>query len=189
MTKAVFAFPLHADSTEAAGVFDLGAGAVTAVIKNKPQQAGIALAELFDANPGNPPSAGRLVNLSARGTVLTGDSIMIAGFVIGSGNPAKVLIRGVGPGLADFGVPNVLADPKLTIYSGSNTIATNDDWDEIANYGQTASLADQFGAFPLAPGAGDAALVMYLAPGIYTAHLSGVGGATGTALVEVYLLE
>lgn len=188
VSTAVFAFSLT-ETEDAAGVFDLDPGTVTAVIRNKPQLAGIGLAEVFDADLAPTPATGRLVNLSARGTVRTGDEIMIAGFVIRAGNPAKVLVRGVGPALAEFGVTNPLANPQLTIFAGQQAIATNDDWDEIANYGQTSFLADEFGAFALAQGSADAALVLYLAPGLYTAHITSADGTTGTALAEVYLLE
>ena len=78
-------------------VVELAAGVTTALINSKSDSPGLALAEVYDAS-GEAPGAGRLVNLSTRGTVSTGDAVMIAGFVIRGNLPAKVLLRGVGPG-------------------------------------------------------------------------------------------
>ncbi|MFM7751070.1 MAG: hypothetical protein ACKPB0_11735, partial [Opitutaceae bacterium] len=115
----------------------------------------------------------------------TGDDILIAGFNIsGTGGPKPLLIRAVGPGLAALGVTGTLADPKLEIFDSSTAkVAENDSWN--------ASLAPVFtsvGAFGLPNGSRDAALVVSLAPGSYTAQVSGVGGLTGDAIIEVYEL-
>jgi hypothetical protein len=115
-----------------------------------------------------------------------GDGILIAGFTL-SGNVAKrVLIRGVGPSLTQFGVTGTLANPMLAVYRGATVVADNDDW------GGGEDLAAAFrsvGAFTLAsPTSRDAALLVTLQPGSYTAQLSGVGGTTGVALIEVYEL-
>ncbi len=87
----------------------------------------------------------------------------------------------MGPTLAAFGVPGVLADPKLEIYSGSTKINENDTW--------SSALATTFtsvGAFALSAGGKDAALVVTLSPGSYTVQVSGADGGTGEALVEIY---
>ena len=144
--------------------------------------AGVVLVEAYDTGT---PSAARLVNVSARNRVGTGDDILIAGFNIsGAGGPKPLLIRAVGPGLAALGVPGTLADPKLEIFDGNGAkVVENDSWN--------ASLAAVFssvGAFALPAGSRDAALVVSLAPGSYTAQLSGVGGLTGDAIIEVYEL-
>jgi hypothetical protein len=86
---------------------------------------------------------------------------------------------------------DVLADPQLTIYrhednGGESLLLSNDDWGIGAGAATTAAVSGQVGAFPLPAGSKDAALVVTLPPGIYTVVASGVGGATGTALVEVY---
>ena len=144
--------------------------------------AGVVLVEAYDTGA---PSAARLVNVSARNRVGTGDDILIAGFNIsGTGGPKPLLIRAVGPGLAALGVPGTLADPKLEIFDGNGAkVVENDSWN--------ASLAAVFssvGAFALPAGSRDAALVVSLPPGSYTAQVSGVGGLTGDAIIEVYEL-
>ena len=95
-----------------------------------------------------------------------------------------MLIRGIGPALSAFSVSGVLANPRLDLYRGATLMQSNDDW------GGTAALSNAFtqvGAFALSSGSSrDAALLVTLAPGSYTAQVSGVGGTTGVALVEVY---
>ena len=104
--------------------------------------------------------------------------------------PKRVLIRGVGPTLADFGVAGTLADPQLALVNNlSAVIATNDNWGTpigtaAADAAQIYAAATAVGAFALTPGSKDATLLLNLAPGAYTVQVS--GPATGTALVEVY---
>ncbi len=110
------------------------------------------------------------------------------GFVIGGSAPKLLLIRAVGPGLGQFGVTGVLADPQLSLVPlGQNfTVAANDNW------GGTAALQAAFtqaAAFALPSGSNDAAVVVRLPPGGYTVVVSGVGSTTGTALVEIYDLD
>jgi hypothetical protein len=143
---------------------------------------------------GTPPSApngvtleipGTLVNVSNRGTITVGDATMIPGFVI-SGGPLKVLIRVVGPtiGSAPFNVPGTCADPRLSLRNSAGAeIATNDNW-----LPSDAAAMAQVGAFALPAGSKDAALVITLPPGNYTVITTGVAGATGVALAEVYAL-
>ena len=152
----------------------------TRSVQLKGTGAGVALVELYDTGSGNSP---RLVNVSARNLVGTGDNILIVGFFIEGTGPKNLLIRAVGPRLADLGVTGALADPRFEVFrAGSATaVAGNDNWD--------AALAPTFpavGAFPLLAGSRDAALVTALAPGSYTVQVSGTGGATGEALVEIY---
>ncbi len=125
----------------------------------------------------------RLINLSCRGQVGTNENVMIGGFVIGGAGTKTVLIRGVGPGLTQLQVPGVLPDPLLTIFDVHNQpIASNDNW--------AAADATAFataGAFGLASGSTDAALVTTLPPGNYTAQVSGLGPInTGVGLLEIY---
>jgi hypothetical protein len=95
-------------------------------------------------------------------------------------------VRGVGPGLAPFNVPGALTDPQLQIFRESQLVAENNDWDGGTNSGVLASTAQLVGAFRLPAASRDAALLIRLNPGAYTAQVSGVNGATGVALVEVY---
>ena len=115
--------------------------------------------------------------------------MLIAGLVIGGTGPKSVLVRGVGPSLSQFGVPGVLADPQITLFSGSTRVANNVTWES----GTGASSADQInlatvhvGAFPLASGSKDSAMLITLQPGAYTVQVSSVSNSTGVALIEVY---
>lgn len=128
-------------------------------------------------------SDGFLRNLSTRGQVGTGTNILIAGFVVGGNSPKQVLVRAIGPSLTAFGVTGALADPLLELYNGNTRIASNDNWSGDSAVQTAANLA---GAFPLGTASFDSAVVMTLAPGSYTAQVSGVGGRTGVALVELY---
>jgi hypothetical protein len=130
----------------------------------------------------------RLVNLSTRGYVGgAGQSSMVVGFYVqGSGNK-RVLLRGVGPTLASYGVSGTLQAPTLTVYSGSSTvIAQNTVWGGSASLSQ---LFQQVGAFALPANSADSAIDLTVAVNgstPYTAQLSGVGTATGVALAEIY---
>jgi len=122
---------------------------------------------------------GRLINLSNRGLVRVGEQIAIGGFTIADA-PVTLLIRAVGPSLAQFGVEDVLADPQLQIVGGPG----NDNWSGE----DVAQAAAQVFAFSLPVGSKDAALLVTLEPGSYTVHVSGVGGTQGVALLELYLV-
>ncbi len=131
-------------------------------------------------------SDGALRNLSTRGQVGTGANILIAGFVVGGTSPKQVLVRAIGPSLTQFGVTGVLADPQLSIFRSSTTIASNDNWG--GSYPLVAASATA-GGFALDPSSKDALVLTTLTPGAYTAQVSGVGGTTGVALVELYDLD
>lgn len=163
----------------------LASGAYSIQITGKGGATGIALAEIYDATPSTAVTATtpRLVNVSARTEVGTGDNILIGGFAVGGSTSARLLIRAVGPGLSAFNVGGVLADPKLEIYSGSTKVAENDNWAAA-----DASVFSSVGAFNLTANSRDAVIIVALQPGTYTAQVSGVGGTTGVALVEVYQL-
>lgn len=168
------AFELAANSKDAALRRSVS-GSHTAQIKGTGP--GVVLVEVYDTG-----GSGKLVNVSARNVVGTDDNILIAGFVVDGSAAKTLLIRGVGAKLAEFGVPNVLLDPKLEIYTAAGLkISENDNWNTMLQ-----PLARNVGAFDLTAGSHDAALVITLAPGAYTAQLSGVGGTTGEAMVEVY---
>ena len=138
---------------------------------------GAVLVEAYDTTDS---TSTRLVNVSARSRVGTGDNILIAGFVI-DGGTKRVLIRGLGPALAQFNVPDVLTDPKLTIFRGDKMVGVNDNWEPLL-----AVTFAQLGASQLELGSKDAAIVIDLPAGVYTAHLVGADGGTGEGLIEVY---
>ena len=112
---------------------------------------------------------------------------MIAGFVIKGETPVTILVRGIGPGLSQFGVTGVLGNPKLTLFRDSTVVAINDNWADVGA-AALASTANAVGAFALPTNSLDAALLATLEPGAYTAQVSGVdpAAATGIALVEIY---
>jgi hypothetical protein len=158
-------------------------GSRTAHVMGKTATAGVALVELYDAGSGNAP---RLTNVSARNFVGTGDNVLIAGFVISGNVPRQLLVRAVGPTLADFGVVGTLLDPRLEISSGDTLVASGDNWSDEPNAAVIRATAARVGAFALKEGSRDAALVLTLPAGAYSAKISGVRSATGVALVEIY---
>ncbi len=134
--------------------------------------------------------SGQLANLSARAQVGSGDGVLIPGLVITGATSRRVLVRAVGPGLAQFGVTGFLADPVLTAFKGTTTLATNDNWEQQSAVPaiSVATATTQAATFALTAGSKDSALVLTLDPGAYTFRVAGAGGTTGVALVEVYLL-
>ena len=150
-----------------------------------PNGTGTVIGEVYDATPAaafNAATTPRLINLSVRKHVGTG---LTMGFVIGGVTAKTMLVRAIGPTLGSvFGVPGVMADPKIELFdSGGKSLAANDNW------GGASALAGAFtdtGAFGLNAGSADAALLITLAPGNYTAQVTVATGTTGVALVEVY---
>jgi hypothetical protein len=191
-TGAVGAFPLREGSKDAVMLVELPAGGYTVPTSDATGGAGLAIVELYDADPG--PSTCRFVNLSNRGYVDVGEKLMIPGLVVSPEGPRTFLIRAVGPGLsAGFGVTGVLADPVISLFSGGAAILGNDDWSGARGAEATGAAAGAVGAFPLAAGSRDAAFVVTLRPGAYTVQVTGKSGtgtaeATGIVLVEVYVM-
>ena len=130
------------------------------------------------------PESGRLINLSNRGMVGTGSNILIAGFVVGGPTARTVLIRASGPALAPFLVAGFIPDPSLKLYAGATLLATNQGWGGSPPIVEAAASAGAF-AWGSASSA-DAALLLTLPPGSYTAEVAGASGDTGVALVEIY---
>ena len=128
-------------------------------------------------------SDGFLRNLSTRGPVGTGGDILVAGFAVSGNAPKKVLVRAIGPTLAAFGVAGALADTRLDLFSGNTLVVANDNW---GGAGDVIAASSAVGAFPLSPSSLDSVVLATLPPGLYTAQVSGVGGRTGVALVELY---
>ena len=141
---------------------------------------GAVLVEGYDVGTGD---AQRFTGLSARNRVGTGANILIAGFSLSGEGMRNLLIRAVGPTLGVFGVPGVLADPKLEIYQGSTKIGENDNWSSMLS-----NAFSSVGAFQLTPGSKDAAITISLPANGYTVQVSGADGGVGEALVEIYEL-
>ena len=150
---------------------------------------GVGLVEVFERDGPAIP----LTNISTRGKVQTGNNVMIGGFIVSGTAAQTVLVTVRGPSLASAGIASPLANPKLEIYSGQTKIYENDNWQAQAAVpgGQTPSSAASITALGggLAPtNANESALLVTLPPGAYTAIVSGVGGGTGVAIVEVFVL-
>jgi hypothetical protein len=180
-----FAFA-SAGSRDAALVALPDTGGYTVQITSADTTSGTALAEIYDASSAFSATEPRLINVSARSEVGGVNGPLIAGFVVAGPVARAVLIRAVGPGLAQFGVKTALADPRLTLFSGSTPLASNDNWYEAPNAVAIAAASIQVGAFRLPTSSRDAGLLLTLPAGSYTAQVSGADGATGSALVEVY---
>lgn len=131
----------------------------------------------------------QVVNASTRAFVGTGEQVLIPRFAVSGTGTVKLLLRAVGPTLGGFGVEGALADPQLTPFQSNSTIGTNDNWSSAANAAEIAAAAAQAGAFALASGSRDAAMLVSLAAGSDTVKVSGVGATTGTALVELYVVN
>jgi len=181
---ALGAFPLADDSRDSALEADVAAGLHTAIVSPATGTAGgTALLELYESAADATPR--RFINLSARGPVAPGNPLIV-GFNISGEHAIRLLIRGVGPTLSAFGIPNALANPKLTLFRGATALYENDDWAEL-----NPSLATSnggVGAFPFPAASRDAAMAVNLAPGSYTAVIESPPNASGVALVEVYEL-
>ncbi len=141
----------------------------------------MGLFELYDVSGGTT----LVTNSSTRGSVGLGDNVMIGGFILrgaASGNQ-KVVVRAIGPSLAQHGVANPLSDPAMLIYNANGAvIASNDDWRDT----QAAEIQQS----TLAPAAAqESAAVLTLPSGNYTAVVRGVGEATGVALVEIFVVR
>jgi uncharacterized protein GlcG (DUF336 family) len=125
---------------------------------------------------------GGLANISSRLNVGANDNVLIAGFIITGQNPKKILIRGLGPSLAQFHISNVLTDPMLELHKPGGGVVTNDNW-------KSTQLIDiQATGIPPANGL-ESAILVTLAPGAYTAIVRGKNGGTGVGLVEMYDLS
>jgi hypothetical protein len=131
-----------------------------------------------------PPTTSRLVNISTRMQVGTGDDVLIGGFIIQGDQLKKVILRAIGPSLSDSGVTGALQDPQMELHDSTGALLdANDNWQESLDSGE---IIDS-GLAPSDPR--EAAILMRLAPGSYTAIISGVNDTTGIGLVESYTLD
>ena len=172
------------DDRESALLVSLAPGPYTAIVHGANNTTGVALVEVYDIDAANPPA--RLFNISTRGNVLTGDDVMIGGFIISGDAPKKMLMRVRGPSLYYNGQPisGRIADPMLELHdSNGNLMALNDSW-RIG--GQEAEIE----ASTLAPlDDREPALIATLPPGPFTVVVRGVNQTTGMGLLEMYDLD
>ncbi|HTG44796.1 MAG TPA: hypothetical protein VK633_09715 [Verrucomicrobiae bacterium] len=158
----------------------LSPGAYTAIVSGKNNTTGVGLIELYDLDSAAPS---KLANISTRAFVSTGNDIVIAGFILGNQSGSdRVVVRGIGPSLAAFGVANSLANPAMELRDNNGALLrANNDWQD--DPAQAAELTNA----NLAPTNNlESGIAATLPPGLYTALLSGVSNGTGVGLVEVY---
>jgi len=172
------------DDRESAIVAGLDPGNYTAIVRGKANTTGVAVVEGYDLGTASldASSTARLAQISTRGTVLTGNNVMIGGFII-NGSATRVIVRAIGPSLSAFGVPNALQDTVLELRDGSGSlIATNDDW--------RSTQEQEIIATGVPPTDNrESAIVATLNPGAYTGIVRGKNDTTGVALVEAYGLQ
>jgi hypothetical protein len=165
---------------ESAIVASLQPGAYTAIVSGNNNGTGVGLVEVYDLQR-SPVS--KLANISTRGSIGTGDNVMIGGLILMGPDPARILFRAIGPSLVNAGIQQALADPQLDLFDAQGTkIASNNNWKES----QQAAI-QATGAAPADDA--ESAIVADLNPGNYTAVVSGVNGGTGVAVVEAYHLQ
>jgi hypothetical protein len=169
-----------ANVAESALLLTVAPGTYTAVLRGVNGATGVGLVEVYDLDAASPAN---VVNISTRGFVLTGENVMIGGFIITGNDPSQLVVRAIGPSLGAFGVPSPLADPFVEIHDGNGaTIQTNNNWRDSQEAGLQAT--------GLAPSDDlESAILLSVTPGTYTAVVKGVDGGVGNALVEVYKLS
>ena len=185
---AVGAFALPANSLDSSALSNAAPGGYTVQVTGKADTSGLVIAEIYDQSTGRTATSPRLINLSSLTQIDAGTNLTV-GFVLKGATARTVLVRGIGPSLGTiFGLGGVMSDPKLELFdqeTGSK-ITENDNW---GGDSQLMDAAASVGAFALADTATkDAVLLVTLAPGPYSARVSGVGSSAGTAIVEVYEL-
>ncbi len=163
---------------ESAILITLAPGNYTVVVRGKNNTTGVGLVDVYDLNQAVNAT---LTNISTRGFVDTGVNVMIGGLITSTGN-AKVIVRALGPTLAQFGVPNVLADPTLELHDANGAlVASNDNWQDT----QKAAIQGS----GLAPAnASESAIIITKPAGNGTGIVRGKNNTTGNALIEVYTL-
>jgi hypothetical protein len=170
------------DAKESGIVATLPPGAYTAVLAGKNQGTGVGLLEIYDTNAA---ADAQLANISTRGFVLSGNNVMIGGFILGGDSNSRVAVRGLGPSLTQFGLNPALSDPTLELHDGNGTtLVANDDWlsDSVS--------ASQLSASGLAlTNPKESGIFASLPPGAFTAILAGKNGGIGIGLVEIYNLK
>ena len=167
---------------ESAIIVTLQPGNYTAIVRGKNSRQGVALAEVYDADPA---ANSELGNVSGRSFVQTGDDVMISGLIIGNNIGAtKVIVRAIGPSLSQHGVNNALSDPTLELHNGDGAlIQSNDNWQDDPDQAARVRAANLAPSNPL-----ESAIWASLAPGNYTVIVRGRNNGLGIGLAEIYTL-
>ena len=165
-----------ADPLESAIHTTLNPGAYTAIVTGANLGTGVAIIEVFEVDRPEVP----LLNIATRGKVLTGGDVMIGGFIIQGDAPQTVVVRARGPSLTAAGVPGALQDTVLQLFNGPTEIASNDDWQASPD----AAVIQSSGFAP--SDTRESVIRITLAPGAYTAIVTGKNGTTGVGIIEVF---
>ena len=166
------------DTRESVIVATLAPGNYSALVKGAHGETGIGVAEVYDLDSG---SSALLGNIATRGFVNTGDNVLIGGFIVGGTEPAKMLVRAIGPSLSAFGVQGALPATTLELHDSNGAVISNDGWrstQEAEIKATTIPPSDD----------NEAAILATLPPGNYTAVVRGKDNTTGIGLVEAYNL-
>ncbi len=157
----------------------LAPGAYTAILKGAHGETGVGLVEVYDFDTA---STAKLANIATRGFVNTGDNVMIGGFIIGGTEPAKILVRAIGPSLTQFGLQGALQATTLELHDSNGSVISNEGW--------RSTQESEIQATTIPPSDdNEAAILATLAPGNYTAVVRGKNDTTGIAVVEAYNLQ
>ena len=164
---------------ESAIIANLMPGSYTAVVRGFGDSTGTGVVDAYDLST---TSAARLANIATRGLIQPGDKLMIAGFIVQNGS-VRAVISAIGPSLTSFGISNALPDTTLQVKDQNGTIVIqNDDWQSD----QKQEL-ENTGLQPSDPR--EAAVVVTLPPGQYTAQVRGKPETTGIGVVQAYFLQ
>jgi hypothetical protein len=181
------AFSLPDNSLDSVIVRTFAPGGYTVHVSGADGGTGIAIVEVYDLDSASTGS--RVVNLSTRSHVGRDSSILIPGVSVSGTSPKQVLIRAVGPGLRQHNVDGVLERPRIALYQGSTLVTENTGWTTASNAAEIPGVVSRVGAFALSESSADSALLVTLAPGGYTLHISGADGGTGVVLAEVFEVQ
>jgi hypothetical protein len=175
-----------ADPAESAIIATLPPGAYTAIVQGVGGGTGVGTVEVYDLSQNN---GANLTNISTRGFVQLGDSVLIGGFTVAN-QPVNVIVEAAGPSLRAIGVGNAMDDPQLELHDANGTIALNDDWPttQIGGVitGDQSGAIQQSGLAPYNPA--ESALIARLSPGPYTAIMRGANNTSGVGVIAIYTL-
>jgi hypothetical protein len=159
--QQVGAFALGSSGNDSALLMTLAPGAYTAVVASAANLTGVVLIEIYDVDAAT--AGPKLLNISTRAMAGAAENTLIAGIVLSGTTSKRMLFRAVGPGLIPFGVSGPLAQPTLTLYRGTQVLATNTNWTTSSDASAIPVASASVSAFTLS--AGDSALLATLVPG------------------------
>lgn len=177
---------LNGDQYGILDVFDTGGPSVACRFVGKRVGEGEKMAHIFSESS-SAGASNTLVNISTLARLASGDDTLVSGFVISGQSPQWVLVRAIGPTLAEFGVGDAATRPQISVFQGNQIIATNEGWGPTEDAVTTLTDAfDRSGAFRLDGASRDAAVVLMMPPGAYTVQVKNGDARGGSVLLEVY---